>query len=190
MSEAAYPWHRLAVIATLAEKASGWLGRTALMKYAYFLQTLKEVPLGYRFTLYAYGPFDRDVLDDLAYARALGAVKVGSAASGYGYDIRPGSAARSVKAEAPDFIAAHQDAIDWVVREFGQHSPADLELASTIIYVDREAWHSGEPLTPGEMVQRVRAVKPRFPEERISSETEALLNRGLLLSTSPDSARA
>ena len=79
---------RLAVIAKLATLApAGYLGRTALMKFCYLLQTVRQVPLGYRFTLYSYGPFDSDVLSDLGTAvQYLG---------GYGYRIR-----KSDRAEA------------------------------------------------------------------------------------------
>ena len=57
MADTTFPWHRLALIPVLAENApGGQIGRTALMKFAYFLQTLRSVPLGYRFTLI---PFSR-----------------------------------------------------------------------------------------------------------------------------------
>ena len=65
---------RLALISTLAERTTGKpLGRTALIKLCFFLQTMRSVPLGYHFTLYSYGPFDPDVLADLNSAEALGA---------------------------------------------------------------------------------------------------------------------
>src|SRR5689334_10646515 len=121
MSATTFPWYRFALIAELAEKTPARLGRTALMKFAYFLQVLRSVPLGYHFTLYSYGPFDSGVLDDLAYAQTLEAVKVHTVdySNGYGYDIQPGRAAKEIKAKAAEFLTAHQDAIDWVVREFG-----------------------------------------------------------------------
>ncbi len=70
-------WNRLALVTVLAEKMQergGGLGRTRLMKFAYLLQTVKNVPLGYNFTLYSYGPFDSSVLGDLSYASVLQAV--------------------------------------------------------------------------------------------------------------------
>ena len=64
---------RIATLVAIAERRPG-LGRTALMKICYLLQTLGDVPLGYHFTLYSYGPFDSDVLADLASAEVLGGV--------------------------------------------------------------------------------------------------------------------
>ena len=62
---------RLAVLSDLVQRAPGRLGRTAIMKLAYFRQTVKEVPLGYNFRLYTYGPYDGDVLTDLSQAEAM-----------------------------------------------------------------------------------------------------------------------
>ena len=46
---------RTTLIAYLAEHTPAkWIGRTALMKFCYFLQVVKEVPLGYNFSLYSY----------------------------------------------------------------------------------------------------------------------------------------
>jgi len=56
---------RLSLIPVLAEShPSHHIGRTALMKYMYFLQTLRGVQLGYNFSMYSYGPFDADVLSE------------------------------------------------------------------------------------------------------------------------------
>jgi len=65
-----------------------WVGRTALMKFCIFLQTLRRVPLHYNFSLYSYGPFDSTVLSDLGDAEALGVVReVTFYPSGFGYRI-------------------------------------------------------------------------------------------------------
>src|SRR5713226_8389467 len=98
---------RIGLIAALVEKAPGQtLGRTAVMKLAYFLQVLKKVPLGYDFRLHTFGPFDSDVLDDLAYAEVFGAVKdkVITQSQGYRYEIKPGK--RSAQVQQATMIIA------------------------------------------------------------------------------------
>ena len=62
------------------------------MKCLFFLKVLKNVPLPYSFRLYTYGPFDSDVLDDLRYAEALGAVESTLVAypGGRGYEYQRG----------------------------------------------------------------------------------------------------
>ena len=41
-----------AILTSLVKSAPNKPGRTALMKFAYLLQTIRGVPLGYRFRLY------------------------------------------------------------------------------------------------------------------------------------------
>jgi len=176
---------RVALITRLAEKSpSGRIGRTALMKDCYFLQTLRHVPLAYRFTLYAYGPFDSDVLADLDSAEALGAVKSSLVyySGGYGYEIRPAEQSQRVIMRAAGYIERYEADIDWVITEFGKLGGAELELASTIIYVDREAATASENLTLEELLRRVRDVKPHFAEAQVQRHAESLLGQALLKS--------
>lgn len=186
---------RVAVITCLAEKSpSGHIGRTALMKYCYFLQTLRHVPLGYRFTLYSYGPFDSDVLADLDSAEALGAVKSSLVyySGGYGYEIRPAEQSQRVIMRAAGYMQRYEADTDWVITEFGNLGSAELELASTIVYVDREAATAPENLTFEELLRRVRDLKPHFTGAQVQRHVESLLGKALLKSlgrTSNSNAR-
>ena len=183
---------RLAVITELASRApNGYIGRTALMKLSYLLQTVRGVPLGYRFTLYSYGPFDSSVLSDLSTAETLKAVQSSLMyyPGGYGYQIRQGENGDSALNAGQDFLNRHRESIDWELGEFGTHSSADLELESTIVYVDREAARKSETQSIELLAQRVRDVKPRFREEYIREKASRLHAKGLLrASTSSASA--
>ena len=181
-------WQRLALITTLVEQAPNQtLGRTAIVKMAYLLQVLRGVPLGYDFRLYTYGPFDSELLGDLEYAQALNAVEVRTVlyAGSYGYEVRPGPAAAAVKAQAGDWLAQYQQAINWVVGEFGACTASELELLSTIVYTDRELSRNHQTATAEELAHRVREVKPHFAESHVLDKTNFLLGRGLLTSVKP-----
>jgi len=121
---------RIAILTRIVEKAPGaQVGRTALMKFLYFITALRGLNLGYRFTLYSYGPFDSAVLEDSRLRRNVDAVRVRTEIyrSGYGYVIEPGAAAsRTIGLEA-DFVAAHDVDIDWVLDQFGNLGSAELE---------------------------------------------------------------
>ncbi len=174
---------RLALIPFLAgNTSSGHIGRTALMKYMYFLQTLRHVPLGYRFTLYSYGPFDSEVLADLASAETLGAVESEAVLypGGYGYQIRPGNKANWLQRRAADFLKRNKLNVRWVTERFGSFTSAQLELVSTIIYADREAAHKKEKLQLKDIVHRVHEIKPHFSNAKILSYAEALKQDRLL----------
>jgi hypothetical protein len=185
--------HRIAIIIRLSEK-SPQLGRTALMKYCYFLQTLRRVPLGYSFSLHSYGPFDSDVLADLDAAEALGEVtsEIVYYSGGYGYRIGPGAQALGAKSWGADLLARHEADIDWVLAEFGNLNSAQLELTSTIVYADREAAGKSEHLTASELSQRVHDVKPHFSQAQILASLRDLQDRGFIRSVAftPSKARS
>jgi uncharacterized protein YwgA len=178
---------RLAVITELASRApEGYLGRTALMKFCYLLQTVRGVPLGYRFTLYSYGPFDSNVLSDLSTAESLRAVRSSLTLypGGYGYQISKGESGDTFLRDGAQFLEKHREDIDWVLEQFGCQGSADLELESTIVYVDREAARKAERLSADQLTQRVRDVKPHFKEDYIREKVTALREQGLLKSCS------
>src|SRR2546427_6635748 len=174
---------RIATLVAIAERRPG-LGRTALMKVCYLLQTLGDVPLGYYFTLYSYGPFDSDVLADLASAEVLGGVssRVVQYPNGYGYEISPTENSQSVIDLAPDFLEEHGDTIDEVLNKFGGMSKNDLEVLSTVIYVDRES-AGVEELSTNELVHRVHEIKRNFTERFVTDKVTFLKNEGLLQAT-------
>ena len=170
---------RLATIAALVADAPLRLGRTALMKCLYLLQTLRGVPLGYRFSLYSYGPFDQEVLGDLAHAEADGRVKsrlVPFPNESYGYELAPAPrSARRLEAAAP-----YAEELEWVLGEFGSRSAGELEMASTIVYVDRSNAANGLRVPPDQLVDRVREIKPHLVVERIRAEAANLQDKGYL----------
>lgn len=175
--------NRIALITRIAEKTPN-LGRTALMKYCYFLQTLRRVPLGYSFTLYSYGPFDSDVLADLDSTEVLGGVKTNIEyyTGGYGYRIEPGQRTEAAKKRSQEFLDRHEADLDWVLAQFNSLNAAQLELASTIVYSEREATARSEYLSVDRLTQRVRDVKPHFSEAQIQTMILDLQRRGLLQS--------
>jgi len=174
---------RLATIVALAEKKPG-LGRTAVMKLCYFLQTLRNVPLGYRFTLYSYGPFDSAVLSDISSAEALGGIESKTVlySGGYGYEISPASQSSFVKSPSSEFIKRHASDINGVIAEFGNFGSADLELLSTIVYVDRECAQAKTKQTLDKLAEKVQEIKPHFKKPYVQAKVAHLDQQHLLKS--------
>jgi hypothetical protein len=172
---------RIAALVAIVQKRTG-LGLTALMKLCYFLQTLRAVPLGYDFTLYSYGPFDSAVLSDLTTAESLGGVssRVVQYSGGYGYEIEPTGRSRAVVGLAAGFIEKYREDINWVVEAFGGLRRADLEVLSTIVYVDRKSAEADELLSEDDLVHRVREVKPNFSEDFVAENVRRLIGMELL----------
>jgi uncharacterized protein len=183
MGKHATIWDRIALIGVMCDKApKGSLNRTAVMKCTYFLQTLRAVPLGYNFTLYSYGPYNRDVLDDLDYAEMLGVVTSERVEyrGGYGYRIQASSKLDPVRESSSEFLSENEESIHWVLSQFGAMGSADLELAGTLIYADRESPSHSQTLR--ELARRVRDVKPHFTEEHVLIRARCLQEKRLLQS--------
>ena len=174
---------RLAVFTELVSRIPATsMGRTMLMKLCYFLQEVKGVPLGYRFTIYSYGPFDSEVLSDLGTAVSMDAVRsrVVYNSVGYGYQLEPGTNAARLKGDGADFLSLHRKSIDWAISEFADKSASDLELESTTVFVDREAIAKGEALTFDSLTDRVRNLKPHFQRDYVMERAKDLSAHQLL----------
>jgi hypothetical protein len=179
-------WKRLATItALIAREKSGSFGRTALMKYCYFLKELRGVPLNYHFTLYAYGPFDSNVLADLQYAESLHAVEseLEVYSSGYGYKLKPGPKAEQLEERARDFISRYEDDIEAVVDTFGGKPASELEMLSTVVYVDREWASIRKPVKMKQVVAEVCEVKPHLDKAQVLKGARWLKEKGFLKAT-------
>jgi len=176
-------WQKLGAIIGLVEQSpQGALGRTAIMKLLYLLQEVRGVPLGYDFRLYTYGPFDSDVLNDLETGQSFRVLHVRTVLypSGYGYDISTGSKAEDVKQCVAEWLASHQSDLAWAVENFAGRSASELEIIATIVYVAREFAKQAKPSGPVALAQRVREVKPRFPEPYVLEKCAEAREMGLL----------
>ncbi len=175
---------RLAVLSTLVKDAAPHKpGRTALMKYAYILQTVRDVPLGYRFELYNSGPYDSTVLSDLSEAATLKAIKSETVyfPSGYGYEYSTNERGHeAICKKAADELKRYAADIEWLLNEFGGDSASRLELVSTIIFAEREMRRKKKSLPPTELCSQVKRIKPHFTEEIIAQTISELVDKKLI----------
>lgn len=172
---------RLAIISELAERLSGRLGRTAIMKLTFFLQELKGLPLGYSYRIYTYGPYDGQVLADLKIAESVGAVRTEQFEwdGGSGFTIKAGKKP-VLSGDEQKALSEFQDAIEWVVQEFGELSASDLEVESTVFLVAKSATRAKRKVSSEAIAKEVRSIKPHHSEARILKHIERLQQRGLI----------
>lgn len=180
---------RIAALARMVKVAPG-LGRTQVMKLCYFLQELKGVPLGYDFRLFNYGPFDSEVLSDLSAACGLGTLVEETVIypKGYGYAIKPGTQVDLFAQELEAEGAELGNQIDQVVHEFGKFTASELELRSTILFVDREFAATAQEAAGNEIAQRVRRIKPHFDLGVIEGRVSEMAAQGHLQTLTPSPA--
>ena len=174
---------RVAVLTAIARRM-GECGRTSLMKMAYLIQTVKEVPLGYDFELYLYGPYSTQVLNDLSIAVLWDALQEEyySTGDGYGYKITLGHLADDLlqDPQIARLLEDHKDSIDWVVGRFKDYSASEMEAVGTIVWIDREFKGSKEKLSIDELLDVAQEIKPHFPRERLRQIAEKLIQEGIL----------
>jgi len=159
------PWHQYATIVYLTEQLQEKrqrFGKTALQKLIFLLQTVFKVPVGYQFTLYTHGPFCSELMDDLDYVNYIDGVSVSIDPDCSGYVISPASKAVLIKEKANDFLTTYRPQIEKLLAEFGSMRVKDLELRSTIIFVDRDAVNSGREISRNDFIQEIKSIKPHF----------------------------
>lgn len=175
------PWHQYALIVTLAEKMQEkgyWFGKTALQKLVYLLGAVYKVPCGYQYSLYIHGLFCSELTDDLDYMNALGGVSVNFDSRVNGYSISPAQGGNVIKSKAEDFLATHREQIDKLLDEFGFMKTRDLELRSTIVFVDRAARREKRTLSRQEFIREIHGIKPHFSVLEIESAVAELEAKG------------
>ncbi len=172
---------RIGVIVELI-KQSDTLGRTALMKLIYFLQELKGINLGYQFRIYTYGPFDSSVLDDLSYAESLKIVEseIESFPNGYSYKYKVKNSNENIIPGIQDYLEENRESIEWVSNEFGNNYASELELLSTIVYVDKLYNQKEEQVSIEEIRETVKKIKSHFTDDHILNSIKDLKTKGLL----------
>lgn len=173
--------NRYGVITDLAvqlqEREAQQFGKTALQKLIFLLQEVYKVDMGYHFGFYTYGPFAAELLNDLDFAQCIGAVTIESAdpAAGSGYRIQAGLMATDTMERASKFLTEHRGVINSLLDSFGKKSAKELELLTTIIYLNKEV----KPLdiSQSDAIRWIRELKPRFTEHEVQSAIRELTTR-------------
>jgi uncharacterized protein YwgA len=180
-----FPWRRYGIIVELTSRAKGicpQFGKTMLQKMIYLLQNLYHIDCGYSFSLYTYGPFSPQILQDLDLVETLKGVVVISVSSRTGgYLILPGEKQDIFLKKAEDFLneSSVKSALDQLIVDFASCSAKDLELKSTIVYVYNEIKESGR-VTRKKILKLVHEIKPHFSETDIGTAEKQLENKGNL----------
>ena len=166
-------------LARLLQGESPQFGKTAFMKMAYLLQELYAVPLGYRFSLYTYGPYSAEVLADLEYAKLRKQVEVEYLGDPQGgFRITPSDIAGGSNLQNEP-ITNYSDVLNELVEHFGSFNAKELELRTTSIFL----WKRIRPKKQEDvttLIEAVRHLKPHFNKVEIQSAIDNLIKRGII----------
>lgn len=177
---------RAAVLVSLIEamqENESWCGGTHIQKACYFLQELLDVPFGFRFTLYRYGPFSFDLNDELSALRADEFLDLYVRDPQYGPCYRPGELSEKLEKNYPKTIRRHGDKVTFVAETVGSKGVSELERLATALYV---RMNDDDELSVEDAAKVVRRYKPHIPMpfalsaveevDDICTEAEALAN--------------
>ena len=172
---------RLLLMTEIASRHPG-IGKTAMMKITYLMQTLRSVPFGYHFEIYTYGPYCRTVMSDIEYAESIHDIQIDSVDYGAGisgYQIsttEEGQSALSTTVGRGDYTAQMSDILNF----FGDMSAKDLELYSTIVFVASSCSENKWDTSMKNVCDTVHSIKPHFSMDTIHDAFQSLETHSFL----------
>ena len=172
------PWNKYALITDLAikiKRINAQFGKTALQKMVFLLQELYGVNCGYDFQFYTYGPFSSDLLQDLEILEFNKGVAINSNPETGGYIIVQGEKATMILEKGKKFLEENKEKIEVAINKFGEYTARDLELRSTIIFVDKYIAKKGD-----DILKIVQELKPKFDKKIIQGAYNQLEKDGFI----------
>lgn len=157
---------RLAVLSALIDKMKDKpLGKTKALKLAYLAQELYDIPLNYRFVLYNYGPFSQEVMNDFENLIFHGIANITYNLDNI--DIKP------TKNKLPEAIEEQKqkylNKVEQLVNDWGDFLAKDLELYSTIIFVEKEKSKNGKIYNKKELINWINEIKPKHKDNSLKA---------------------
>lgn len=169
---------KFAIIAYIAKavEGKGTLGKKALQKLVHLTSELRHVSVGYKFTLYTYGPFSRELAGDVDLLASMGLISMQFNPLRNGYEIKPNSDTHEVIEKNGSLDLEVTQGIDFIVNNFGGRLAKELELSSMIVFILKNNLTDTED--DNLVVDKFLEIKPHYEREDVVAglkEIRALL---------------
>ena len=155
------------------------MGKTAVMKTIFMLQQIKHIDLGCEFSIYTYGPYSADVMEDIDELVSDGFLS----SNVYFYNNYIGyklsateSGAKAISNLKNENMVALKEILDFVRGK----SAKELELYSTIIYVEDWYLKNKKANDMAAIIKKVHELKPHFSEGVIQKSYTCLSEASFL----------
>ncbi|MBI2851333.1 MAG: hypothetical protein HYX80_09930 [Chloroflexi bacterium] len=159
------------IVKTLNKKWSptqhSWPARIHIQKSVFFAQLACNVPFSFEFHIHQYGPYAAELDVAIAELQAINAVGM-EPIPPYGPRYFPGSSADVLLKYGNKLIKSYESALNTVCDLVIQKQSRQLELISTIAYIDEHLPGENET-TKDELVRR---LKPHFSKLDIKTARE------------------
>ncbi len=153
----------------MAAKGS-WCGETHLQKATYFLQRLLDVPTGFDFILYKYGPFSFDLREELAAMRADGFLDLAPQPMPYGPSLVPTELSKKVRERFPKTLRRRTKELQFVADQLSAEGVMGLEQLATALYVTLEK----DDVAPEQRTEWIKNLKPHISIEDAAKSVETV----------------
>ncbi len=153
-------FQRSAILISLIEgmKHQGsWCGETHIQKAVYFLQTLFNLSLGYKYILYRHGPFSFDLNDELTAMRSDKFVRIQPQPYPYGPSFVMDSGSEFLKKNYKRTTENNLKFVEFIAKNLGASGVVELERLATALYVTVE--HTEEEKC-GKRAEKLHELKP------------------------------
>ena len=158
---------------------TGYLGRTAMQKLAYFSKVL-DVPIPCSFGIYTYGPYS-DTITFSVESLLADEVLVDRSTNPKYSNYRTGPNFAELLTEYSDEVEPHKDTINRIVEALGEFEPTDLELIATLHFVTRrQKMRTGQPSKSAVIAEFKSIKKDKFTDEAIARWYQALQQAKLI----------
>lgn len=170
--------NRKNVIIKMLEENPG-MGKTAVMKTIFMLQQVKHMDLGCEFSIYTYGPYNADVMEDIDELVSDGLLS----SNAYFYKDYIGytlSATDSGAKAGPNLKDEDIVALKEILNFVRGKNAKNLELYSTIIYVEDWYLKNEKANNMAAIIKKVYELKPHFSERDIQKAYTCLSEASFL----------
>ncbi len=179
----------LKLIDQLRDKKS-WGGVTEVQKSTYMLQSMMGVPLHFKFFLYHYGPYSRELMGELNGLRADELVRLRRDGSHYGPKYAVDEQGRNLMEDFREETEKYAGHIEFIAETFGSKGIQWLERVCTAFYVTCELEDGEKPSDKQIRAGLLKKYKPHIPDkfinqalDEIDSIRQQASEKGLILTT-------
>lgn len=151
----------LTLLVSRLRESGSWCGETHIQKTAYFLQELFNVPLGFTFVLYRFGPFSFDLRYELTSLRTYGFLTLKPHLEYPPPFICTPICSRFWK-HYPKILNQYEHSISLVTNFIGDRGVFELERLATALYVSRR---SSADASTEYLVAELRRLKPHIERD-------------------------
>ncbi len=153
---------RAVLLTCLMEKMrenGSWCGETHLQKSVFCFQHLFDVPMGYEFVLYKYGPYSFELKDDITGFLADSIFEVESMPAPYGPKLNYTKSAKNLQNSFKRTLNKYREKLDFVAKQLGDKGVAELEKIGTALFVTLQ---NGKESPVESRAREITKIKPHI----------------------------